>query len=143
MIAFRANLPAKKLAVISYITILFVWSLSIIIGSLLSGTIEISHLRSCRLLPPVGEPVSFNILILEPVTTKTSQTLTVSGCRNYVTFIVEQVLERLESTSLLPQIDKLDLECWDSQTSCEGTVLLTNSLEEHCNNSMLEKSEPQ
>ena len=40
------------------------------------------------------------------------------------------VSERLASTLIQPLIDKLDLECWVSQTSCGGIVSPMNSSEE-------------
>ena len=53
---------------------------------------------------------------------KTSQKLSIMGCKNFVSFIQKQVLERQENTLILPLIDKLDLECWVSQISCGDTV---------------------
>ena len=51
-----------------------------------------------------GEPVSYNMLILDNVPTKLSQMLSFKVCKNCATYIGTQVLERLESTS--PDVDK-------------------------------------
>ena len=80
------------------------------------------------------EPVCFNMLILEPVTSETSHVLSLMVCRNCAHSIVLQVLEKLESTSDMKPIDKSDLECLDLPTYCDVTVSATNSLVEHLNN---------
>ena len=55
----------------------------------------------------------------------------VKGCHNFVSSMQKQVWERLENTSVLPRIDKLDLACWVSQTSCGDMESLMNSSDEH------------
>ena len=67
----------------------------------------------------------------------------VEGMSQLCDSIQKQALERLENISVLPRIDKLDLESWVSQTSCGDTESLMNSSDEHLNSSTMAKPEQQ
>ena len=94
---------------------------------------EYEEMYALRCTCQAEEPACCSMLILEPAHSKTSQKLSIRGCKSFVTYILEPVLERLDSTSILLSIDRLDLESWVSQTSCGGKASLMNSSEELLN----------
>ena len=70
---------------------------------------------------PNVEHASYNMSILEPVSSTTFHEHSLKVCPSCASYMVGQVSEILENTSRLKLIDRWDSECLVSQISYGGT----------------------